>query len=270
MEPKPVQKVALPNIQHIIVVASGKGGVGKSTIAANLAVSLSRQGYRTALVDADLYGPSIPLMFGIQEERPRLISRDNKEIFSPVIKYGVKIISIGFFLSPDRSLIWRGPLVTNALLQLFTNTEWGEIDYMIVDFPPGTGDIQITTTQKLNLSGAIIVTTPQEIALSDARKAAAMFTHTNVNVPIIGIIENMAWFTPAQHPDEKYYLFGKDGGYKLSREFNVPLLGQIPLVTDIEESAERGVTIYNQPQEYLITLFDDISNLILDNMTPTK
>jgi ATP-binding protein involved in chromosome partitioning len=148
MEPKPVQKVALPNIQHIIVVASGKGGVGKSTIAANLAVSLSRQGYRTALVDADLYGPSIPLMFGIQEERPRLISRDNKEIFSPVIKYGVKIISIGFFLPPDRSLIWRGPLVSNALLQLFTNTEWGEIDYMIVDFPPGTGDIQITTTQK--------------------------------------------------------------------------------------------------------------------------
>jgi ATP-binding protein involved in chromosome partitioning len=262
MNQKAFEKIELPNVKNIIVIASGKGGVGKSTIAANLAVSLARQGHKTALVDADLYGPSIPVMFGVQNERPSWDAKNGKEVIIPIEKYGVKLISIGFFVSPGQSLIWRGPMASNGLTQLFRDTDWGEVDYMIVDFPPGTGDIQLTTVQKLNLAGAIIVTTPQEVAISDARKATAMFTNPDLNVPVLGIIENMSWFTPVNHPGEKYYLFGKGGGEKLAQEFNTRLLRQIPFVMEIGEVSDKGMTIYNQSNKMIIDSFDAISHLI--------
>jgi len=262
MNPKAFEKIEMPGVKNIIVVASGKGGVGKSTVAANLAVSLARQGFKIALVDADLYGPSIPMMFGIQNERPSGGTKDGKEVIYPIEKFGVKLVSIGFFISPGQSLIWRVPMASNGLIQLFRDTDWGEVDYMIVDFPPGTGDIQLTTIQKLDLTGAIIVTTPQEVAISDARKAAAMFTNLDLNVPILGIVENMVWFTPTKHPDEKYFLFGKGGGEKLAHEFRTRLLGQIPLVMEIGEVSDKGTTIFNQPDKTIIDSFDSISHLI--------
>ena len=262
MNLKVFDKIEMPGVKNIIVIASGKGGVGKSTIAANLAVSLARQGHKTALVDADLYGPSIPMMFGVQNEKPTGITKNDKEVIVPIEKFGVKMVSIGFFISPGQSLIWRGPMASNGLTQLFRDTDWGEIDYMIVDFPPGTGDIQLTTIQKLDLAGAIIVTTPQEIALSDARKAAAMFTNPDLNVPILGIVENMAWFTPAKHPDEKYFIFGKGGGEKMAQEFQTRLLGQIPIVLEIGEVSDKGTTIYNQPDRTIIESFNMISSQI--------
>ncbi len=262
MNPKVFDKIEMPGVKNIIVIASGKGGVGKSTIAANLAVSLARQGHKTALVDADLYGPSIPMMFGVQNIKPSGTTKDGKEVIVPIEKFGVKMVSIGFFISPGQSLIWRGPMASNGLTQLFRDTDWGETDYMIVDFPPGTGDIQLTTIQKLDLAGAIIVTTPQEIALSDARKAAAMFTNPDLNVPILGIVENMAWFTPAKHPDEKYFIFGKGGGEKMAQEFQTKLLGQIPIVLEIGEVSDKGTTIYNQQDRTIIELFNMISSQI--------
>ena len=262
MNLKVFDKIEMPGVKNIIVIASGKGGVGKSTIAANLAVSLARQGHKTALVDADLYGPSIPMMFGVQNEKPTGITKNDKEVIVPIEKFGVKMVSIGFFISPGQSLIWRGPMASNGLTQLFRDTDWGETDYMIVDFPPGTGDIQLTTIQKLDLAGAIIVTTPQEIALSDARKAAAMFTNPDLNVPILGIVENMAWFTPAKHPDEKYFIFGKGGGEKMAQEFQTKLLGQIPIVLEIGEVSDKGTTIYNQQDRTIIELFNMISSQI--------
>lgn len=262
MNQKVFEKLELPGVKNIIVIASGKGGVGKSTVAANLAVALARHGHKTALVDADLYGPSIPMMFGVQNERPDGSTKNGKEVIFPIEKFGVKLISIGFFVSPGQSLIWRGPLAANALTQLFNNTEWGDIDHMIIDFPPGTGDIQLTTIQKLNLAGAIIVTTPQDVAVADARKAAAMFTNPDLNVPVLGIIENMAWFTPERHPDEKYFLFGQGGGEKLAHEFKTRLLGQIPLVMEIGEVSDKGTTIYNQKNQMIIDSFETISNLV--------
>ena len=199
------EKIPMDGVKNIIVVASGKGGVGKSTVAANLAIAFARDGYKTALVDADIYGPSIPRMFGIEDAKPDVTSFGEKDIMFPIEKFGVSIMSIGFFIDRSQSLIWRGPMAANAVTQLFENTQWGDIDYMFVDFPPGTGDIQLTTLQKLNLTGAIIVTTPQEIALNDARKATSMFTNPDLKIPVLGIIENMSWFTPEQHPGEKYF-----------------------------------------------------------------
>lgn len=257
------KKIPMEDVKHIIVVASGKGGVGKSTVAANLAIALAREGLSTALVDADIYGPSIPRMFGIEDARPDVTAFGDKEMIFPIIKYGVKIISIGFFIDRSQSLIWRGPMAGKAVTQLFENTEWGEIDYMIVDFPPGTGDIQLTTIQKLNLTGAIIVTTPQEIALNDVRKAASMFTNPSLNVPILGIIENMSWFTPEKHPDEVYYIFGKGGGLKLAKEFDTVLLGQIPLVLEVGEAAEKGLSVFNQKNKSVVTAFDQIARQII-------
>lgn len=264
MNPALFEKIEMPGVKNIIVVASGKGGVGKSTVAANLAVSLTRQGLATALVDADLYGPSIPMMFGVQNQKPSGMMKDGKEKILPIERFGVKLLSIGFFIPPGQSLIWRGPMVSNGLTQLFRDTEWGEVDYMIVDFPPGTGDIQLTAVQKLNITGAIIVTTPQEVALSDARKAAAMFANPDLHIPILGVVENMSWFSPANHPDEKYFIFGKGGGEKLAAEFNTRLLGQIPLVLEIGDVSDRGTTIYNQPDKKVIEAFEKISNSIYE------
>ena len=252
------EKLEMPNVKNIIVVASGKGGVGKSTVSANLSIALARQGLKVALVDADIYGPSIPKMFGIENEKPEVTAFGDKEMMFPIEKYGVKIMSIGFFVDKSIGLIWRGPMASNAITQLFENTQWGDIDYMIIDFPPGTGDIQLTTVQKLAISGIIIVTTPQEIALNDARKAASMFTNPDLNIPILGIIENMSWFTPKQHPDEKYFIFGQGGGRKLAAEFNIKLLGQIPLVIEVGEAAEKGLSIFSQTNASVITAFEEI------------
>ena len=256
------EKIPMEGVKNIIVIASGKGGVGKSTVAANLAITMARKGYKTALVDADIYGPSIPRMFGIEDARPDVTAFGDKQMMFPVEKFGVKIMSIGFFIERNQSLIWRGPMAANAITQLFENTEWGDIDYMFVDFPPGTGDIQLTSVQKLNLTGAIIVTTPQEIALNDARKATSMFTNPDLKVPVLGIIENMSWFTPEQHPDEKYYIFGKGGGHKMAIEFDTMLLGQIPLVLEVGEAAEKGLSVFNQTNRQVMDSFEKIAELM--------
>jgi ATP-binding protein involved in chromosome partitioning len=252
-------KIPMEGVKNIIVIASGKGGVGKSTVAANLAIALAKNGLKVALVDADIYGPSIPKMFGIEDIRPEVSALGDKEIIFPVEKYGVKIMSIGFFVAPNQSLIWRGPMASNALTQLFENTQWGEIDYMIIDFPPGTGDIQLTTAQKLNITGAIIVTTPQEIALNDVRKAASMFVNKDINVPIFGIVENMSWFTPAKHPDEKYFIFGQGGGEKMATEYNSQLIAQIPLIMEVGEAADHGKSIFSQGNKAVVECFEKIA-----------
>lgn len=257
------EKIPMEGIKHIIVVASGKGGVGKSTVAANLAIAFARNGFNTALFDADIFGPTIPKMFGLEDARPDVSAAGDKEIFFPVKKFGVNIISIGFFVDPSQSLIWRGPMAGKAVTQLLGDTQWGDIDYMIIDFPPGTSDIQLTTVQKLNLSGALIVTTPQEISLNDARKAASMFTNPDLNVPVLGVIENMSWFSPEKHPDEVYYIFGKGGGLRLAKEFNTDLLGQIPLVMEVGEAAEQGLSVFNQKNKSVATAFEQIAKTIV-------
>lgn len=256
-----VEKILIPGVKNLIVVASGKGGVGKSTISANLAITLAKKGYKTALVDADIYGPSIPKMFDIENERPVLSDVESNKM-EPIEKYGVKINSIGFFVDKDKSIIWRGPMVSNAITQLFTDTHWGDIDYMIIDFPPGTGDIQITTVQKFNINGALIVTTPQEIAVNDARKGAEMFLNSSIEVPLIGLVENMSWFTPKQHPEEKYYIFGKDGGQKLSSELGTPLLVQVPLIKEVGEVAEHGENYCNLQNEEMNSIFEKLAESV--------
>ncbi len=258
----PIEKIELDGVKNIVVVASGKGGVGKSTVSSNLAISLARNGYKTALVDADIFGPSIPRMFGIENAQPEVTHLGDKEVMFPIEKYGVKIMSIGFFIKKNQGLIWRGPMAVNAIMQLFENTLWNDIDYMIIDFPPGTSDIQLTTVQKLNVTGAIIVTTPQEVALNDARKAASMFNNPDLNVPIWGVIENMAWFTPQPHPDEKYYIFGQGGGEMLAKELNTKLLGQIPLVAEVGDAAEKGLSVYNQSNPTVIEAFEKLTETI--------
>ena len=237
------EKIELPDVKHILTVASGKGGVGKSTVAANLAVALSRQGYSVALVDADIFGPSIPKMFGLESARPEMIMAEERNMMLPIEKYGIKIMSIGFLIETGKGLIWRGPMAAKAISQLYEDTFWGKIDYMIIDFPPGTSDIQLTTAQKLKLTGSIIVTTPQELSLCDARKAASMLTNPDLHIPILGIVENMSWFSPAQHPDERYYIFGQGGGARLAAELKTILLGQIPLVAEVGEAADKGQSI---------------------------
>ena len=258
------EKIPMEGVNNIIVIASGKGGVGKSTVAANLAIAFARNGLRTALVDADIYGPSIPKMFGLENERPDVSAIGDKEMMFPIEKFGVKIMSIGFFVAPNQSLIWRGPMASNAMTQLFENTQWGDIDYMFVDFPPGTGDIQLTTVQKLNLKGAVIVTTPQGIALNDVRKAASMFDNPDIKVPILGVIENMSWFTPGKHLDEKYFIFGKGGGQKIASEYNTELLGQVPLVMEVGEAAEHGKSVFNQSNKEVVTVFESIAVKLID------
>lgn len=237
------EKIDMPDVKNVITVASGKGGVGKSTIAANLAMFLAKKGFKTALVDADIYGPSAPKMFGLENSKPEVTEFSGKQLVIPIEKYGVKVISVGFFVDKKQGLIWRGPMVSNTVSQLFDNTLWEETDYMIVDFPPGTGDIQLTTIQKVDVKGTIMVTTPQDMALADARKAASMFANPGLNIPVIGVVENMSWFTPAPHPEERYYIFGKDGGKKLATELNVPVIAQIPLISEMGEAAEKGIDV---------------------------
>ena len=233
----------LSKIKYIVAVASGKGGVGKSTVAANLAVALSRQGFRTGIIDADIYGPSIPMMFDVVAAKPTVKEEGGQQWIVPVEKYGVKVLSIGFFVDPSQALIWRGPMASNALKQLFNETDWGELDYLVVDLPPGTGDIQLTLAQDFKISGIIVTTTPQEVALADARKAISMFNTDKIRIPVLGLVENMSYFTPAELPDNKYYIFGKEGGKKLAEKAGVALLGEIPLVQGICDSGDKGTPI---------------------------
>lgn len=236
----PFEKIKLPDIKNMIVVASGKGGVGKSTVAAGLALSLALEGYSVGLMDADLYGPSIPTLFNLKNEHPAASEQDGKTQIEPFIRFGIKVISIGFFIDPAQAVLWRGPMASNALKQLINDTNWGNLDYLIIDTPPGTGDIHLTLLQQYEISGSVIVTTPQLIALDDVQKAIAMFRNEHVAVPILGIVENMAWFTPSKHPDEKYFLFGQGGGKKLSERFGIPLIAQIPVNESICQSCDEG------------------------------
>ncbi len=250
-------KDSLAGVKNIIAIASGKGGVGKSTIASNLAVSLAKQGAKVGLVDADIYGPSMPLMFDVLHEKPAMMQIDGKNKMVPVESYGVKILSIGFFADPSQPIIWRGPMATKALTQLFFDAHWGELDYLFIDLPPGTGDIPMSIAAAIPLTGVVIVTTPQQVAISDARKGAAMFKHEHINIPLLGIIENMAWFTPAELPDNKYFIFGKGGAQQLADEFNIPLLAQIAMIQSICEAGDAGSPAALQQDTFQAKAFMD-------------
>jgi ATP-binding protein involved in chromosome partitioning len=230
----------LPNVKNIIAIASGKGGVGKSTVSANLAVALARTGAKVGLVDADISGPSLPVMFNCEAEQPSVQQKDGKNLIVPIEQYGVKLISIGLLTPPDSPVIWRGPMASQALRQFLADTLWGELDYLLIDLPPGTSDIHLSLVQTVPVTGAIIVTTPQKVAVADARKGLAMFMQPQINVPVLGVVENMAYFTPAELPDHKYYIFGKEGGRQLAERAGVPFLGEIPLVQTIRESGDSG------------------------------
>ena len=230
----------LANVKHIIGIASGKGGVGKSTVSVNLATALARLGYKVGLADADIYGPSVPKMTSTEGEMPDAFQDGDKEVIMPLEKYGVKWMSIGYFAKPEQALIWRGPMACNALKQMILQVRWGELDFLLIDMPPGTGDIHISLVHDIPLEGAVIVSTPQDIALADVEKGVNMFRNESVNKPIFGLVENMAWFTPAEHPEEKYYIFGRDGGIRMAEKYDIPLLGQIPIVQSIREGGDSG------------------------------
>jgi ATP-binding protein involved in chromosome partitioning len=238
--PRPEVEQLLPGVKNIIAVSSGKGGVGKSTVSANLAIALARLGYKVGLLDCDIFGPSMPKMFNVEDERPYAVKVDGRDLICPIEQYGVKMLSIGFFVSPTTATLWRGGMATSALKQLIADADWGELDYFILDTPPGTSDIHLTLLQTLPITGAVIVSTPQQVALADARKGIDMYRNEKVNVPILGLIENMAWFTPAELPGNRYYIFGREGCKQLAEEMQVPLLAQIPLVQSICDSGDQG------------------------------
>lgn len=257
------QETALSKVKHIIAVASGKGGVGKSTVAANLAVALARANQRVGLIDADIYGPSVPMMFGLEGEQPACFERDGKAVMVPLERFGIKLLSIGCFVDSERPLIWRGPMATSALNQLMNDTLWGELDWMVVDMPPGTGDIQLTLAQQYKVTGAIIVTTPQKVAFADVLRAANMFKEEALQIPIYGLVENMAYFTPSDMPDKKYYIFGKETGQQFADQLGVPLLGQIPIVEKIAECGDNGTPLALDADSPVTKAFDQIANTII-------
>lgn len=256
------KNVGVPGVKNIIAVASGKGGVGKSTVAVNLALGLAKTGAKVGLIDADIYGPSIPIMFGLEGERPKASEVNGKTRIEPIEKYGIKLLSIGFFTDPNQPVPWRGPMVSTAVKQLFNDAEWGELDYLVVDLPPGTGDIHITLTQTYPIAGAVIVTTPQNVALADAKKGIGMFMMESINVPLLGIIENMAYFTPAELPENKYYIFGQGGGQKLANQLNIPFLGEIPLVKSISDSGDAGAPVILQEGNPMSAAFTDLAERV--------
>ena len=243
---------------HVIAIHSGKGGVGKSTVAANLAITLAKMGYKVGLLDADIHGPSVPKMFHTEGCRPISTPVNGRNLIEPIEQYGVKMLSIGFFVDPQQAVVWRGGMASNAIKQLIQDANWGELDYFLIDLPPGTSDIHLTLVQHLHLTGAIVVTTPQPVALVDARKGVDMFVNEKINVPVLGLVENMAWFTPAELPNNRYYIFGKDGGKQLAEELNIPLLGQVPLVQSIREGGDEGTPISLQEGHPAAQFFIDI------------
>jgi len=252
----------LPKVKNIIAVVSGKGGVGKSTVAANLALALSQGGAKVGLMDADIYGPSVPIMFGLRGERPMMMDVGNdKGMIVPLERYGIKVMSIGFLVDEKNAVVWRGPMASSAIRQFVTDVFWDELDYLVVDMPPGTGDIHLTLVQTVPVTGVVIVTTPQDVALADAKKGIAMFAQAQVNVPIIGLVENMSYFTPAELPNNKYYIFGKEGGKRLAEEYDLPFLGQIPLVQSIREGGDQGVPIMMSDDEITKKAFEEFAAL---------
>lgn len=255
----------LPEVKNIIAIASGKGGVGKSTLAVNLATSLAKKNRNIGLIDADIFGPSIPKMLNAEKERPFARKEGNKDLIIPIERYGVKVLSIGFFIDPSDATVWRGPMASNAFRQLITDTDWGKLDYLIVDLPPGTSDIHLTLVQTLAVTGAIIVSTPQAVALADVVKGINMFRNKNINVPILGLVENMAWFTPQELPENKYYIFGKEGCKKLAEEFGIPLLAQIPLVQSICEQSDLGTPV-SLEDNTLQTAFMDLADQVIQQV----
>lgn len=267
----------IPGIQNIIAVASGKGGVGKSTVTANLAVTLAKMGFKVGVLDADIYGPSMPIMFDVELERPLAVTIDGKSKMRPVENYGVKMLSIGFFTKPDQAVVWRGPMAAKALNQMIFDAAWGELDFLLLDLPPGTGDIHLSIMQSLPITGAVVVSTPQNVALADAKKGVAMFQQESINVPVLGIIENMAYFTPAELPDNKYYIFGKEGAKHLAEDLNVPFLGQLPLVQSIREAGDIGRPAAMQTATPLEKSFEALTQNVVqevvkrnDDLPPTE
>ena len=256
----------IPGIKNIIAVASGKGGVGKSTITANLAVSLSKLGYKVGILDADIYGPSIPIMFDVVKERPLSTTIDGRSKMKPVENYGVKVLSIGFFTTPEQAVIWRGPMASKALNQLIFDAAWGDLDYMLIDLPPGTGDIHLSIMQSMPITGAVVVSTPQPVALADARRGVAMFQQENIQVPVLGVIENMAYFTPEELPENKYYIFGKEGAKNLSEDLNISFLGEIPLVQSIREAGDSGRPVALQEETPLAKAFEKITKEVIKEL----
>jgi len=254
-----MERPILPNVKNIIAVASGKGGVGKSTVAVNLAIALAKSGAKVGLLDADIFGPSIPKMFGVEGQRPSGVKIDNREMINPLEKYGVKFLSVGFFVDRDSAIIWRGSLASNALKQLITEGNWGELDYLLIDLPPGTSDIHLTLVQTVPVTGAVIVTTPQDVALADVVRGASMFKSEGIKVPILGLIENMAWFTPAECPENKYYIFGKEGGRKLAEKLELNFLGEIPIVQSIREGGDNGTPVANDADSLTGMAFTEIA-----------
>ncbi len=267
----------IPGIQNIIAIASGKGGVGKSTVTANLAITLAKMGFKVGLLDADIYGPSAPIMFDVANERPLSVKVGDKSKMKPIENYGVKILSIGFFTQPDQAVVWRGPMAAKALNQMIFDAAWGEIDFMLIDLPPGTGDIHLSIMQSLPITGAVIVSTPQHVALADAKKGVAMFQQESINVPVLGIIENMAYFTPEELPENKYYIFGKEGAKNLAEDINVPFLGELPLVQSIREAGDIGRPAALQVATATESAFETITRNVVqevvdrnDNLPPTE
>ena len=259
-------KLILGGVKNIIAVVSGKGGVGKSTVAANLALSLAEGGASVGLMDADIYGPSVPIMFGVRGERPMMKDVDGKGMIIPLNKYGIKLMSIGLLVDEKNAVVWRGPMASSAIKQFVSDVDWGNLDYLIIDMPPGTGDIHLTLMQTVPVTGVVIVTTPQNVALADAKKGIAMFGQAQINVPIIGLIENMAYFTPAELPENKYYLFGKEGGKRLADEYDLPFLGQIPLVQSIREGGDDGVPAMVGNDDITKKAFRDITSTAVRNI----
>lgn len=268
---------SIPGISNIIAVSSGKGGVGKSTITANLAVTLANMGFKVGVLDADIYGPSMPIMFDVEKSKPISVEVDGKSKMKPITSYGVEILSIGFFTSPDQAVIWRGPMAAKALNQMIFDADWGELDFMLVDLPPGTGDIHLSIMQSLPITGAVVVSTPQAVALADAKKGVAMFQNESINVPVLGIIENMAYFTPEELPNNKYYIFGKEGAKNLAEDLNVPFLGEVPIVQSIREAGDYGRPAALQTATAVQTAFEELARSVVsetvkrnDNLPPTE
>jgi len=267
-KPKPnvIKGNPIPGIQNIVAVASGKGGVGKSTVTANLAVSLAKMGFKVGILDADIYGPSIPIMFDVENERPLAVNIDGKSKMKPIENYGVKILSIGFFTKPDQAVVWRGPMASKALNQMIFDAHWGELDFMLIDLPPGTGDIHLSIMQSLPITGAVVVSTPQNVALADAKKGVAMFQQDSISVPVLGIIENMAYFTPEELPENKYYIFGKEGAKNLAEDLNVNFLGEIPLVQSIREAGDVGRPAALQTATVLEKAFENLMQNVVQEV----
>jgi len=257
----------LPKVKNIIAVVSGKGGVGKSTVAANLALALSEGGAKVGLMDADIYGPSVPIMFGVRGERPIMMDIEGKGMIIPLEKFGIKLMSIGLLVDEKNAVVWRGPMASSAIKQFVTDVYWDELDYLVVDMPPGTGDIHLTLMQTVPVTGAVIVTTPQDVALADAKKGIAMFGQAQMNVPIIGLVENMSYFVPAELPDNKYYIFGKEGGKRLADEYDIPFLGQIPLVQSIREGGDQGVPIMMSDDMVTRKAFEDFAAFVVRSIS---